>query len=185
MEFHVQPLASALSTGKKFAVLCALLTQSATAYTEPAKGSPAASVSQSIDDAVISVEYSRPGVRGRVIWGQLVPYDEVWRAGANDKTSIEFSDDVVIEGKKIPAGIYSLFILVTEDDWTVILNSDWMGHGTDYDEAKDVIRFVVSPSDVSHEEWLRYGFESLESDAVTLYLHWERKKIRFHINLVA
>lgn len=156
---------------------------SASTLAEPAKGSPEAEVFQVIGDSEITITYSRPGVKGRVIWGDLVPYGKIWRAGANDKTAIEFSDDVVIEGEKIPAGIYSFYVLPEEDEWTLILNANWEGHGTDHDADADVLRFKVTPEDAPHEEWLRYGFDTLENEACTLYLHWEKKKASFRVEI--
>ena len=122
-------------------------------------------------------------MKGRVIWGELVPYGELWRAGANAKTAIDFSDDVVIEGKSIPAGTYSFYVLPEEDEWTLIFNSNWEGHGTKHDAPADVLRITVVPSDAPHEEWLRYGFEDLEDDAALVYLHWEKKKVSFRVTV--
>lgn len=152
-------------------------------FAEPAKGSPEASVIQVIGDTEITIDYSRPGVKGRVIWGELVPYKEIWRAGANAKTAFDFEDDVVIEGKTISAGTYSFYVLPEEDKWTLILNSNWEGHGTKHDEEADVIRFTVTPEDAPHEEWLRYGFEALEDEAATIYLHWEKKRVSFRVGV--
>ena len=153
------------------------------AVAEPAKGSPEASTWQAVGSSAITIDYSRPGVKGRVIWGELVPYGELWRAGANAKTAIDFEDDVIIEGKTIPAGAYSFYVLPEKDEWTLILNSNWEGHGTKHDETADVLRFTVTPVDAPHEEWLRYGFEDLENEAVTAYLHWEKKKVSFRIEV--
>lgn len=155
----------------------------ASGLAEPAKGSPEASVIQVVGDSEITIDYSRPGVKGRAIWGGLVPYGEIWRAGANAKTAIDFEDDVVIEGKTIPAGTYSFYVLPEEDEWTLILNSNWEGHGTKHDKAADVLRFSVRPEDAPHEEWLRYGFDNLEDDACTIYLHWEKKKASFRVEV--
>lgn len=154
-----------------------------TSLAEPAKGSPDAEVFQVVGDSEITITYSRPGVKGRVIWGELVPYGKIWRAGANDKTAIEFEDDVVINGEAIPAGIYSFYVLPEENEWTLILNSNWEGHGTEHDQDADVLRFTVKPEDAPHEEWLRYGFDDLEDAACTIYLHWEKKKASFRVEI--
>ena len=150
---------------------------------EPAKGSPGATVTQTVGGVEIDIDYSRPGVKGREVWGGLVPYGEVWRAGANDKTTIEFGEDVIIAGTRVPAGVYSFYAIPTESEWTLILNSDWLGHGTDHNESADVLRFAVTPLDAPHEEWLRYGFEDIEDNAVTLYLRWEKKKVAFRVEI--
>ncbi len=153
------------------------------AMAEPAKGSPEASVWQAIGDTAITIDYCRPGVKGRVIWGDLVPNGEIWRAGANAKTAFDFDDDVVIAGKTIPAGTYSFYVLPEDGEWTLILNSNWEGHGTKHDADADVLRFSVTPADAPHEEWLRYGFEELEDEAAMIYLHWEKKKASFRVEV--
>lgn len=160
-----------------------VISLSAPAFAEPAKGSPEASVDQVVGRSEITIDYSRPGVKGRVIWGELVPYEKLWRAGANDKTAIDFKHDVVISGTTIPAGTYSFYILPEEDEWTLIFNSNWEGHGTRHDEAADVLKIEVTPTDAPHEEWLHYGFDDLEDEAVTIYLHWEKKKVSFRVEV--
>jgi hypothetical protein len=162
----------------RIAVFAAALAISLTSYAEPADGSPDAEVFQVVGETGITVTYSRPGVKGRVIWGELVPYGTMWRAGANEKTAFEFEDDVVINGETLEAGIYSFYVLPEEDEWTLIFNSNWEGHGAEHDETADVLRFTVTPQAAPHEEWLRYGFEELENEACTAYLHWENKEGR-------
>ncbi len=96
----------------------------------------------------ISIQYGAPSVNGRVIWGDLVPYEEVWRTGANEATYLSFSENLMVEGETLPAGKYSLFTIPREDeDWTVIFNSEWnLKHGHyQYDEDNDVLRVEVSP----------------------------------------
>ncbi|KAA0237502.1 MAG: DUF2911 domain-containing protein, partial [Chlorobiota bacterium] len=82
-------------------------------------------VVQQIGMCEIKIDYHRPGVKGREVWGKLVPYNQVWRAGANENTTISFSKDVLIDGKNVPAGIYGLHTIPTENDWTIILNKDY------------------------------------------------------------
>ena len=109
-------------------------------------GSQRASVTQTIGLTDISVTYDRPGVGGRKIWGGLVPYDSVWRAGANVNTVIAFTSPVTIGGKQLPAGRYGLFMIPTAQQWTVILSREanaW-GHFS-YNEAEDVLRFTATP----------------------------------------
>ena len=153
------------------------------AFAEPANNSPYAAVSQVVGDSEITIKYCRPGVKGRVIWGELVPYGTLWRAGANAKTAIDFKDDVIIDGKTISAGTYSFYVLPEEDEWTLILNSNWEGGGTSHDEPADVLRFTVKPTEAPYEEWLHYGFEELEDEAVTIYLHWEKKRVSFRVEV--
>ena len=106
--------------------------------------SPEAAFTQQFGGSEIQVSYARPLVRGRKIFGGLVPFDSLWRTGANDCTTIKFKEDVVIGGKKISAGKYSLFSMPSKNDWTIILNSETSMHGTSgYDTQKDVHRFKV------------------------------------------
>ncbi|MFN2396963.1 MAG: DUF2911 domain-containing protein, partial [Bacteroidales bacterium] len=98
--------------------------------------SPNASVSQTIGTTVVTVTYGRPGVRDREIFGELVPYDEIWRTGANEATAITFSDNVMIEGEELTAGTYSLYTLPGMDEWSVIFNNN-QSWGTQYDSTMD------------------------------------------------
>jgi hypothetical protein len=112
---------------------------------EKAKPSPAASATGKSGDAAITLNYSQPAVKGRKVWGDLVPFDKVWRTGANEATTIEFSKDVKIEGKALKAGKYALFSIPTEGgDWTIIFNKTAKQWGAyDYKEADDALRVKV------------------------------------------
>jgi hypothetical protein len=132
-----------------------------------------------IGAADVKVTYGRPKVKGREIWGSLVPYDKVWRAGADEATTITFSKDVKVEGKAVPAGTYGLFFLPTKDKWTVILNKVPKQWGAfRYAEAEDLIRADVKPtmSDASVEE-LTY-----EIAGDKLILKWEKVAVPVSIS---
>jgi len=138
--------------------------------------SPGASVSQIIGISKVTVTYHRPGVKGRLIWGEIVPFGKLWRAGANEATTVEFSTDVIIEGTRIPAGKYSYFILLEDGgkSITLILNTvaeQWGAYT--YDKSKDILRLKVKPEYLEHEEWLIYTFENLRNDYADLRMHWE------------
>ena len=108
--------------------------------------SPPRTASGAIGEMIVEVNYSSPSVKGRKIWGGLVPYSEVWRSGANDATTISFSKTVLVEGKKLAAGKYSLFTIPKEGKWTVIFNTvadQWGAY--EYDKAKDALRVEVTP----------------------------------------
>ena len=109
-------------------------------YLKKLRVSPKAEVMQVVGLTKVTISYSRPGVKGRKIWGALVPYDKVWRAGADEATKITFSTDVIIEGKKLSAGSYSFFVIPTKKEWTIIFNkvADQWGAFT-YNEAEDAI----------------------------------------------
>jgi Protein of unknown function (DUF2911) len=108
--------------------------------------SPAAKVTQTVGTAKINIDYSRPSVKGRKIWGELVPMGEVWRTGANSATVFETDKPVMIQGKELPAGKYALFTVPGEKEWTIIFNSDAGQWGAyKYDKAKDVLRVMAKP----------------------------------------
>ncbi|NUQ23614.1 MAG: DUF2911 domain-containing protein [Saprospiraceae bacterium] len=145
----------------------------------PAK-SPKASVSYRVGLTDVTVNYSSPAVRGRKIWGDVVPYDKLWRAGANQATTIEFSTDVKIDGKELPKGKYALFLIPKEGDtWTAILNTvtdQWGGYN--YDQSKDALRFEVQTKTVvQDEEHLQYTIENQGMDRGYIRLAWEKKRI--------
>lgn len=148
--------------------------------------SPKAGVFQTIGITDVNVSYSRPGVKNRKIWGELVPYNKVWRAGADEATKITFSTDVMIEGKKLPAGAYSLFAIPGENEWTLIFNkvADQWGAFT-YNEAEDALRIKVKPVSNSNHEWLLYSFTDMTPPAAPnsalLNLIWEKLKVFFKI----
>jgi len=109
--------------------------------TQP-RASQQASVSQRVGLTDITINYHRPGVKGREIWGKLVPYDQIWRAGANENTTISFNTRVKINGKEVPGGKYGLHMIPTEKNWTIILSKDNAAWGSFfYDESHDQMRF--------------------------------------------
>lgn len=144
--------------------------------------SPKAGVFQTIGITDINVSYSRPGVKNRKIWGELVPYNKVWRAGADEATKITFSTDVIIEGKKLPAGAYGFFAIPGENEWTLIFNkvADQWGAFT-YNESEDALRIKVKPVSNSNHDWLLYSFTDMTSTTAQLNLIWEKLKVPFKI----
>ena len=171
------------------------VTDTAFAQEKEVRPSLHASVSQTIGvETVVTFDYSRPGVKGRKIWGELVPYGLTpgnkyskdkpfpWRAGANEKTTIEVSNDVTVDGKALPAGKYSIHMIPSEKEWTVIFNKANEGWGSyDYDEAQDAVRFKVTPVKAPFQEWLRFGFDPLAGTSAVAFLHWEKLKVPFTI----
>ena len=119
--------------------------------------SPKAAVIQTVGFTEVRIDYSRPGVKKREIWGKLVPYDAVWRAGANEATKITFSTDVTVEGKKLKKGSYSLFAIPGRNDWTIIFNkvADQWG-AFEYNESEDALRVKVKTEKAIWQEWLSY-----------------------------
>lgn len=150
--------------------------------------SPRAEAEQRIGITDITVTYHRPAVRGREIWGDLVPYGKdqpyPWRAGANENTTIHFSDDVKVEGFDLPAGAYGFHIYPSEKMWTLIFSKNATSWGSFfYSPAEDALRIEVEPQNVPHREWLMYGFEDLTEDSAYVFLHWEEKKVRFQVEV--
>jgi hypothetical protein len=135
--------------------------------------SPPAQVTGTVGDATISVSYSSPAVKERAIWGDLVPYNKVWRTGANEATVFETSADITINGSSLPAGKYSLFTVPGEETWTVIFNSDPDQWGSyKYDKAKDVLRVEATPGEASFKERLEFAIEGNE-----VVFMWERLRL--------
>ena len=142
------------------------------ALMEP-KPSPAATATGKIGTSAVTVNYSSPAVKGRPIWGGLVPYGQVWRAGANEATTVEFSKDVMVEGKALPAGKYGFFMLPTEKQWTVIFNkvpNQWGAFK--YDQKQDALRVMVTPRKTALTERLAY-----EVTPKGLVLRWENLEV--------
>ncbi|MGA7722360.1 MAG: DUF2911 domain-containing protein [Ignavibacteriaceae bacterium] len=149
--------------------------------------SPKSSVSQTIGITDVIVSYSSPGVKGRKIWGGLVPFDKVWRAGANEATKITFSGKVWIEGKELPAGSYGFFVIPKEKEWTIIFNkvADQWG-AFEYNESQDALRFNIAPQQGDYHEWLNYTFGNLNvnshgKNSALLILSWEKIKLPIKI----
>jgi Protein of unknown function (DUF2911) len=146
--------------------------------------SPAASVKQVVGTATITVDYHRPAVRGRVIWGELVPYDEVWRTGANEATAIRFDSPVTIGGHEVPAGRYGLFTIPGRETWTFVLNSvDDQWGAYQYDAAKDVLRVDVKPRAAPHREWMSIEVEPTGPGSAELRVTWEKLQVALPIEV--
>lgn len=147
--------------------------------------SPHTSAMAMVGDAHIHVDYSSPGVRGRIIFGGLLAYDQVWQSGAHMATWIETNKNLQIKGRTLPAGKYGFFTIPSKDEWTVIFNSNWEQHGKDeYDEKDDVIRFKVKPN-FSEEikEHLEYKVSKVNDAEGKISLSWEKVSIDFNFKV--
>jgi hypothetical protein len=130
----------------------------------------------------MSVDYSSPAVKGRKIWGELVPFDRPWRAGANAATKLTVSHDFVFGGKAVAAGSYALYAVPGKASWTVVLNSSLSAWGNDgFDKAKDVARVSVKPVATAPRERLTYIFSNASDDGVRLDLEWEKLRVSIPI----
>ena len=139
-------------------------------------------IQQRIGVTDITVSYHRPLVNGRKIWDGLVPVGKVWRAGANENTTIEFSTPVSVEGKPLPAGKYGLHMIPTSDSWTIIFSKMAVAWGSyTYSEAEDALRLNVKPRTNEMEEALEYEFEDLKPDSVAVTMKWEKLAVPFRV----
>ncbi len=141
-------------------------------------------VTQRIGLTDITITYHRPAVGGREIWGKTVPYGKVWRAGANENTTITFSDDVSVEGKPLAAGTYGLHTIPDKDQWTIIFSKNSTSWGSfSYDEKEDALRVNSKPQAADFREALTYTFEELKPDSAAATLRWEKLAVPFHISV--
>lgn len=148
------------------------------------RGSQHAVVTQCIGITGITINYHRPLVKGRAIWGKLVPYGEVWRAGANENTTIQFTDPVTIEGQPLPEGIYGLQMIPRENEWTVIFSKVHTAWGSfTYNEADDALRVTVKPQASDMHEALTYDFDDVQPDSTVVTLRWEKLAVPFKVGV--
>lgn len=146
--------------------------------------SPSAKVFQAIGLTDVEIVYHRPGVKGRVIWGELVPYDKIWRTGANEATTIEFSSDVMIEGNKLGAGKYGLFTIPGKSEWTFIFSKQANLWGTGgYKQEEDALRIKVKPAAAPFCERMHFMFADVKDDSAKVILHWEKLMVGFTVKV--
>ncbi len=167
-----------------FFILFSLSTVLTNAQVKTPQASPVCTISQAVGTSDISITYSRPGAKNRVIFGNIVPYDKMWRTGANKATKISFSEEVTFAGQKLPAGEYSLFTIPSTSEWEVILNNELNLWGTgEYNEADDVLRVKIpSSSNENHVESLTIDLNTFSSSGADLTISWEKTKVIIPIN---
>ena len=167
-----------------------------------------ASVMQTIGVTDVTITYSRPGVKGRKIWGDppaelaagtatldnqntrpkdmvIVPYGHVWRTGANEATQFEVTDEVLINGQKLPAGSYSLHTIPGKDEWTIVFNGTANQWGSfSYDEKRDTLRVKAKPESVTeNQEWLLYSFDPVTDNSAQVNIRWEKLRVPFTVEV--
>lgn len=152
---------------------------------DTSKKSLPAEATASIGGSNLKISYHAPAVRGRTIWGGLVPYDEVWVTGAHSATTLEVNTGFRIGDKMIPAGKYALFTIPSKEAWTVIINKNWEQHLADeYSEADDVVRVKVKPVVLTETvERLRYQIVQAGTNTGTIDISWEKIKISFPVEI--
>jgi hypothetical protein len=136
-----------------------------------------------IGTANITINYHSPGVRKRIIWGGLVPYDEVWVTGAHNATNIEIDKAFIVAGKTIPAGKYAIFSIPGKTQWTIIINKNWDQHlANDYEQKDDVVRIKVKPlKQVKITERLQYFIKNRTGGKGTISVAWEKLTVTFEV----
>lgn len=141
-------------------------------------------VTQRIGITDISVNYSRPLVNNRQIWGKLVPYGQVWRAGANENTTIEFADPVSVEGKPLAKGVYGLHMIPGENEWTVIFSKNASSWGSfSYKQDEDALRVAVKPQTSEFSEALTYDFDDVKPESTLVTMRWEKLAVPFRVTV--
>jgi hypothetical protein len=186
-----------------------LAAQSAPAQVRTPRPSQKASIMQTIGVTDVTITYSRAGVKGRKIWGDplpsqeakgeatlddqnarpkdapIVPWGHAWRTGANEATQFVVTDDVLINGQKLPAGSYSLHTVPSKDEWTIIFNSVANQWGSfSYDATKDTLRVKVKPEWVNeNQEWLAYSFDPVTDNTAQVNIRWEKVRVPFKVEV--
>ncbi|MFQ5572136.1 MAG: DUF2911 domain-containing protein [Rhodothermales bacterium] len=174
-----------VTTGLFFILALLLVAEPATAQRDNSRvrPSPNAKVSQTIGTTEIDMHYSRPGVKGRTIFGGLQAWGDVWRAGANEPTTITFSGDVLIEGEALAAGTYALWMVPMEEgNWDVVFGT-MVRWGTMSSQSDEVLRVSVTRQEGDQQEWLMYTFKELTDTSATLIMHWATTIVPIHITL--
>ena len=165
-------------------LLCATPLFAQTKTPAPA-ASPACTLKQRVGLTDIEIDYSRPGVKGRVIFGGLVPFDKVWRTGANEATRITFSTPVKFNGEEVPAGTYALFTIPGKNEWTIILNKTAKQWGAfHYDDKADLLRVKSTPAELAEPvETFTIDINDIRDDSATLNLIWDKTRVPVKLSL--
>ncbi|HME91304.1 MAG TPA: DUF2911 domain-containing protein [Myxococcaceae bacterium] len=169
-------------SGWMLALVC-LLPYPALAQLQLPRPSPQAKLSQTVGLTEISIEYSSPGVKGRKIWGALVPFGQLWRAGANQATKVTFGKDVTVGDTPVPAGSYAFFAIPTQGAWTLILNKNPTAGTADYKQELDIVRVNVQPKAIAPRERLAFLIADFTDDVASLDLEWEKLRVSLPIKL--
>lgn len=162
----------------------ASLCQAQSALLNIPRQSQHAVLTQRIGITDITINYHRPLVNGRKVWGDLVPYGQVWRAGANENTTIAFSDPVTIEGQPLDKGVYGLHMIPGENEWTVIFSHVATAWGSfTYKQAEDALRVTVKPQSADMHNALTYDFDKLTPTSAVVELEWEKVAVPFKVDV--
>lgn len=145
------------------------------------KPSPPAKTTFNLSGNDITVNYSSPAVKGREIWGKLVPYDKVWRTGANENTTITFAKAVLIDGKKLAAGTYGVHSIPSQNEWVIIFSNDSKAWGSfSYKQENDALRIKAKPQSNEFQERLNFTIDN-DNKKAKVVLAWEKLKVAFNV----
>ncbi|MBM3439811.1 MAG: DUF2911 domain-containing protein [Bacteroidetes bacterium] len=159
-------------------ITIAFAMQSAAQNDASKRPSPPMTANATIGGANISIKYSSPSVKGREIWGKLVPYGEIWRTGANEATVFETDQDVSINGSNLPKGKYALFTIPEKEEWTIVFSKNSSQWGTySYKTSEDVLRVKAKAASAEHQEQLKIDVQADGNASI----HWEKVKVNFTI----
>jgi hypothetical protein len=149
---------------------------------KPYRASPGASVTQELGLCSVRIDYHRPAVKGRRIWGGLVPYGQVWRAGANEATTIAFSDPVKVGGRDLAAGTYAFFAIPGPEEWTLVFSRNARQWGSyTYQPAQDALRLQAKPRAIPHQEYLAYTIQVEDPGTLRVELAWDALAVGFDV----
>jgi len=170
---------------KKFSLFIAAATLSASVFAqELPKPSPLGEVEQKVGLTEVEIEYSRPGVKDRDIFGDLVPYDKMWRTGANKATSISFSTDVKINGNELIAGDYSLFTIPGKETWQILFNTNLDQWGTgNYQDTEEALRISVKPEEYCFTETMTFTIDNVTDNSASICLKWAETSVCFDMEV--
>lgn len=164
---------------KKILLLAAVLMTSVAFAQDLPRKSSMGSVSQKVGLNTIEINYSRPSANNRVLFGDVVPYGEVWRLGANEPTTITLSEPIFIDGKKVEAGEYAVFAIPSKNYWTVVFNTDTKQWGSSaYDPAKNVVEYTAAVNQGAHTETFCISFDNVTADAAVLSFSWGTTNVK-------
>ncbi|HLW52760.1 MAG TPA: DUF2911 domain-containing protein [Candidatus Angelobacter sp.] len=179
---HRHVLTTALAAGTLLSF--APRTQAQSALLDLPRDSQRAQVTQKIGVTNITIIYHRPQVKGRKVFGGLEGYGKVWRAGANENTTINFSDPVTVEGQPLAAGVYGLHMIPNENEWTVIFSKTATAWGSfSYDQKEDALRVTVKPQSSEFHEALTYDFDDPKPNAATITMRWDKVAVPFKVEV--
>ena len=165
-------------------VFAGTLSHAQSAVLDLPRDSQHAKIIQRVGITDITINYHRPLVKGRKVWGGLVPYGQVWRAGANENTTIEFTDPVTVEGKSLAKGIYGLHMLPTESEWTIIFSKASTAWGSfTYNQSEDALRINVKPAAAEMKEALAYEVDDVTPTSAVIALRWEKLAVPFRVEV--